>query len=200
MTHDDDNIVRLEDSEWYSARELADRLDVSVRTIYRRLERGQIDKRETPRGTVYRVRDSSRADSKNVTKGDSSSDSPFGEAMLKLLDRERQQSDRVAELTGRVSELEARLEAALEDRERLLRYVQESDARNEELIDELESVEAQLMQARARVYLETGRREMAEERLDDARDEVARLEGRARELAEELDQATSKDRGWRPFG
>lgn len=200
MTRDDDNIVRLEDSEWYSAQELADRLDISVRTVYRRLERGQIDKRETPRGTVYRAKDDTSSDSGTVTNNDTPADSQFGEAMLRLLERESQQSDRVAELTGRVSELEARLEAALEDRERLLRYVHQADARNEELIDELEDVEAQLMEARARVYLEAGRRDMADERLEIARSEATRLEERVRELEEELEKARAKDRGWKPFG
>lgn len=199
MTHDDDNIVRLEDSEWYSAEDLADRLDVSVRTIYRRLERGQIDKRETPRGTVYRVREDGEADTRRVTKDDNASDSQFGEAMLRLLERESQQSDRVAELTGRASELEARLEAALEDRERLLRYVQESDARNEQLVDELEDIESRLMKARARAYLEAGLRDMAEERLEDAREEVNRLKERVRNLEGDLDAAKTEKRGWTPF-
>jgi predicted DNA-binding transcriptional regulator YafY len=200
MTNDDDNVIRLEGTEWYSAQELADRLDVSVRTIYRRLERGQIEKRETPRGTVYRLRENASTDSSDVTHTDASSDTKFGEAVLRLVERTGQQSDRIAELTGEVSRLEAKLEAALEDRERLLRYVETADERIDELADELESREEELMKTRAREYLESGRREMSDERLDNARAKIAALEDEKRELIEQLAEANRAKKGWSPFG
>ncbi|MGM0556126.1 MAG: hypothetical protein ACQEVA_07090 [Myxococcota bacterium] len=199
MTNGDDNVVRLEGTEWYSAEELANRLDVSVRTIYRRLERGRIDKRETPRGTVYRVTSGSESDSSAVTRADNATDSKFGEAVLRLVDKTSEQAEKIAELTGRAARLEAELEAALEDKTRLLEYVREADTRLDEVVDQLEQSEAELMQSRARAYLEAGRREMADERLDDARERAQKLEEANRRLERRIEDAESGRRRWSPF-
>lgn len=43
--------------KWYPIEVLADREDVSVRTIYRWLEKGKVEKRETSEGTRYRIPD-----------------------------------------------------------------------------------------------------------------------------------------------
>ena len=48
----DDKVVELH--QWYTVDELAEREGVSTRTIYRRLKRGDVEKRETEDGTRYR--------------------------------------------------------------------------------------------------------------------------------------------------
>jgi DNA repair exonuclease SbcCD ATPase subunit len=200
MTNGDDNVIRLEGTEWYSAEELANRLDVSVRTIYRRLERGGVEKRETPRGTVYRTSSDKQPDSPKVPPADRKADSRFGEAVLRLVENNNEQAAKIAELTGQVARLEAQLEAALEDKKRLLEYVQEADSRLDDVVDELEQTEAELMQSRAKTYLEAGRREMADERLEDARERADRLEEANRRLEKHLEDADQRKRRWSPFG
>ena len=49
------NIIPLDEQQWYTAGELADRLDVSKRTVYRKAKRGEVQKRETADGVRYRV-------------------------------------------------------------------------------------------------------------------------------------------------
>ena len=195
LTISDDNVHHLGESEWHAAGDLADRLDISVRTVYRRLERGSIEKKETPRGTLYRVAPEPAADNPRATIGDTVHGTEFGEAVLRLVDELGAKSDRLAELSGDVARLEAELEAAREDRARLMRYVEESDQRMDELVDELEATEADLRQTRARAYLQEGRRDLADERLEDARKRVesltrenSRLERRIEELEAEKDK------------
>ena len=49
------NIIPLDNNEWFTAGELADRLDVSKRTVYRKAKRDEVEKRETADGVRYRV-------------------------------------------------------------------------------------------------------------------------------------------------
>ena len=48
-----DNVLKLR--QWHTVDELAEREGVSTRTIYRRLKRGDVEKRETPEGARYRL-------------------------------------------------------------------------------------------------------------------------------------------------
>lgn len=56
-----DTVVELH--QWHTADELADLEDVSTRTIYRKLERGEVEKKQTSEGTRYRVSSTDMADS-----------------------------------------------------------------------------------------------------------------------------------------
>ena len=57
------NVIPFDHSNWYTAGELADRLDVSKRTIYRKAKRGEVQKRETADGVRYRVTPTDTTDS-----------------------------------------------------------------------------------------------------------------------------------------
>ena len=48
-----DNIIRFDRDDLLTAEDLADRLDCSVRTVYRKLKRGEVDAVETSEGTRY---------------------------------------------------------------------------------------------------------------------------------------------------
>ena len=54
------NIVSIEGRGWFTAEELAERNDVSTRTIYNRLKRGEVEKRETESGARYRLKSTER--------------------------------------------------------------------------------------------------------------------------------------------
>jgi len=49
-------ILKFEQHGWLSAEEMAERDEISVRTVYRRLKRGELESKETPEGTIYRTR------------------------------------------------------------------------------------------------------------------------------------------------
>ena len=49
------NVIALHDRGWMTAAELAKAEGVSTRTIYRRLERGEVEAKETEAGKLYRV-------------------------------------------------------------------------------------------------------------------------------------------------
>ena len=57
------NIIPLDEQQWYTAGELAERLDVSKRTVYRKAKRGEVQKRETADGVRYRVAPTDGTDS-----------------------------------------------------------------------------------------------------------------------------------------
>lgn len=50
------NVVSIEERGWLTAEALADREGVSTRTIYNRLKRGEVEKRETESGARYRLK------------------------------------------------------------------------------------------------------------------------------------------------
>ena len=64
------NIIHLENTEWFTASELADRLDVSKRTVYRKAKRGEVEKRETADGVRYRLASTDGADTDTDTTDD----------------------------------------------------------------------------------------------------------------------------------
>lgn len=65
----DDKVVDFR--QWYTVDELAEREGVSTRTIYRRLERGDVEKRETPEGTRYRPTTGEESTDTSGVSGDS---------------------------------------------------------------------------------------------------------------------------------
>lgn len=142
MTDDTTTVVELR--QWHTAAELADRLDVSQRTVYRRLKRGTVEKRATPEGTRYRVATtpadgtdtsavstdshdtdtdtdavSSPRESTDSTDTSAVSNLSVGDtsAVSELVELVREQGDRIARLERKVGGLEAdnaRLRDALE--------------------------------------------------------------------------------------
>lgn len=50
------NVISIEGRGWFTAAELAEREGVSTRTIYNRLKRGEVEKRDTEAGTRYRLK------------------------------------------------------------------------------------------------------------------------------------------------
>lgn len=186
-TTDDARVIRLGGREWFSAQELADRLGVSVRTVYRRLERGEIEKRETPQGTVYRALEGEDRVSEWVTSGDVSSGSGLVEMVEEMLRKMASQSEELIRLTQMLARREGELEGAREDNRRLLEYVGRADEEYAELLEEYEATRAELMQERGRACLERGRRELAEERLREARGERREVEEALREIEGRLE-------------
>jgi len=47
-------VLKFEQRGWLSAEEMAERDEISIRTVYRRLKRGELESKETPEGTRYR--------------------------------------------------------------------------------------------------------------------------------------------------
>jgi excisionase family DNA binding protein len=133
----DDKVVELR--QWYTVDELAEREGVSTRTIYRRLKRGDIEKRETEDGTRYRpatettdkgtdtadshdtVTDVSSVSSSKDEGADSgvSTDTESVSGVSKLADLIREQTDRIATLERKVGELEAENEQLRNDLEEM---------------------------------------------------------------------------------
>jgi transposase len=114
---DTDSVVRLDSGDWYGRRELAERLDVSLRTIDRRVKRGEIEKRKTARGKVYRPapndtesdKKRQQSDSDRATTGDSKETS---QGVAELVGLVREQTDRIVELERENERLRAELENA----------------------------------------------------------------------------------------
>jgi len=107
-----DNVVELR--QWYTVDELADLEGVSTRTIYRRLKRGDVERRETSEGIRYRVASEAAesADTTGVTTdshdtvGDVSSVSGSKEGATDTTDNLGVSSvSGVSELTALVSDL-----------------------------------------------------------------------------------------------
>lgn len=138
----DDNVVELR--QWYTVDELADREGVSTRTIYRRLKRGDVEKRETDDGTRYRPATDSTdnegvsTDSHDAVSDVTTSTAPEGtgtattdvsgvsagvstdsSGVSDLVDVVREQTDRIAELERKVGRLEADNERLRGDLEQL---------------------------------------------------------------------------------
>ena len=67
------NVIALNNRGWTTAAELANALNVSTRTIYRRVNRGEIEARETDNGTRYRLTPTDGADSRTDTGADTDS-------------------------------------------------------------------------------------------------------------------------------
>lgn len=226
-----EGVVYLDGKRWRTRAEMAEYLDVSERTVTRRVNRGEIVRRERPNGNLYRLAEegdetardsetghetgqdrtprnpSTQADEPGTTRHprDTRRDRtgqhetpPAAPLLERLIDRLDAKGDRLADLTGQLERTRAELEAAQEDRRRLLEYVEAADAEHAELGEQLEALQADVNTHRARVHLERGRRELAEERLTDAHAEIARLRA---ELTEGRRTTPTEERpAWWPFG
>lgn len=157
----DETVVELHDRSWHTADALAEREDVSTRTIYRWLERGDVEKRETEDGTRYRLAPES-GESKGTDTDCVSDDTPATEGTSVGDDHDTGDHDtpdvsafleEIAERDARIGELEheagtlaGKLEAAEDENERLRSELEE--ARDE--IEQLRCEVARLQEARRR--------------------------------------------------
>ena len=129
------NVIALHDRGWMTAAELAKAEGVSTRTIYRRLERGEVEAKETEAGKLYRVTPTdSTTDTADVTDShdtatDTADSAPLPEQRRPVAttdtadtdtDRGRHDTATVTAVTALVERLEAsavergRLEAELD--------------------------------------------------------------------------------------
>lgn len=125
---DTDSVVQFGPSEWYGRQELADRLDVSLRTIDRRVNRGEIEKRNTPNGKLYRPAPDEtdrqeataerqqttpkrqQSDTDRATVGDTKTTPEVSQGVADLVALVRDQTDRIAELERQVGRLLERID------------------------------------------------------------------------------------------
>jgi excisionase family DNA binding protein len=128
------DIIELAEAEWHTAEELADRLNVSRRTVFNRLDRGEIEKKQTDAGMRYRVKKVKASGESEVHEtevkpvgeadisqgiradsgGEGSGESAFHESASSLLDRLESQAERIGRLESeneRLREKVNRLEA-----------------------------------------------------------------------------------------
>lgn len=172
----DDNIVNFGDGTWYKAEDLARKLDVSVRTVYNRLQRGEIQKTETQDGVRYRVPpdEGQNSAAMNEMKGSEAperlqSGGDFGSSAI------------FGELLQLIQSLQEELQDAQFSRGRLSAV--------EERVDELKAENQALKGARARLHVAEGRRELAEERLHQKNRELERAQDEVKRLRRQLEQA-----------
>ena len=210
---DRQGVVHLEGREWYDRQELADRLNVSLRTIDRRVKRGSVEKKETRNGKVYRTLESDRAtqsDTKNVAERHQSDSDRATQSdtknvaerhpdvalvslpessWLDFLDRLDAKNEELKKLQYRVGKLES-LEDQLE-RERV---------RNAKLVERVEELRKELVAESARRHVAAGRQDLAEERLEDRNARIDELEAEVAELRRKIkENDTSKTSTWSFF-
>jgi predicted RNase H-like nuclease (RuvC/YqgF family) len=112
-----DDIIDLE-GQWHGRQELADRLGVSTRTIDRRVKRGQIEKRETPQGKLYRPTHDDRGDDTPTHGDDTPTDSDDTVSSPATDTRLAELEARLEEKTARIERLEERGARLREERDR----------------------------------------------------------------------------------
>lgn len=210
-------VIDFKRDEWHTREKLAELLGISVRTLYRRIDDGEIEVKETAAGKRYRV-----APEPAVTAGDGN-DTAVPDDKIATDDKDgknvtgemfgviRDQLGQIADLQAKRGRLEAELEASKNDVGRAVDYVtqveeeldrlaaerdeleqslREERGRRLEIEETFEKVQAQLQEltgARARHHLERGRREQAEQKADALRDELGELRRELDRLARELD-------------
>lgn len=202
-------VLELAESQWFKRREMADRLGVSTRTLSRLVNRGEVLKRDSDRGMLYRptrscleeygpLDDSIDADTDGELSGQADRQERPRVRTSGQTDRhvsgqtDRQtdtlSSDDRAELerkAGALEKVEAQLERELERLER-------SESKAEELTERIIELTGQLERARAELEHTAGAAEERDTLREKSIEQRARLhlERGRRELAEErLDTA-----------
>lgn len=198
------DVLRLESGEWYEREELANRLNVSLRTVSRRLKRGEIVKKDTPNGPVYRPKKDTEGQQKD-TKGhqrDTKGQQKDTQKDRTPRDIEGQQkdtrgTDRVSLPLSAWTDLIERLD---QKNARISELEREVGRKESISVEDLESLRNQLIESRAREHVARGRRELAEERLEDRDERIGELEAEVAELRKKLeDKDTSKTSTWSFF-
>jgi DNA repair exonuclease SbcCD ATPase subunit len=207
-------IINFKRDEWHTREKLAELLGISVRTLYRRIDDGDIEVKDSAEGKRYRLapEQSGREDATDDSVvPDDKTDTSGKSVANELLGLIREQLDQIKDLQTNHGRLEAKLEASQNDVGRAVDYVADLEAehdrlaeeraeladalqhergRREQLQNEREQLRAELAVLtgmRAKFHLERGRREQAEHRRDELRDELETLRRELDELARQLD-------------
>ena len=210
-------VINFKRDEWHTREKLAELLDISVRTLYRRIDDGEIEVEDTSEGKRYRVADEQKtpeeqegATSATVLPDDKIATSDKGVAG-ELVGLIREQLDQLSELRQNRGRLEAELESSQKDVTRAVDYVsqleeeldrlaeeraelaealQEERGRRMEIEEQFDQLRAELQivtGARAKYHLERGRREQAEQKCEELRSEMTELHRELENLSHKLD-------------
>lgn len=168
------------DSGWYESDELIEKLGTSRRTFFRMINRGEVEKRETPSGMRYRP-----ADPEALKTPSTDTETPGAKQGASGTNIDGSAKCRHCQVPKNgTSEV---VSVSLEDWSELQRKAGK--------LELLEAENRELKSARARLYVAEGRQDLAEERLQRKADELAAAKEeneRLRKLLEE--QKTPKKR------
>ena len=191
-----ENVVHLDENEWLSRAEMADKLDVSERTVTRRAKQGKLVRKENPngRGNLYRRptpdEDGDGADARHETEGDATRQSAglyqedsterdtgrdTGQeatrdtTVSRLIERLEAKNERIAQLESEKGRLSAGLETAADYVEELEDRLERERERANELQQRLERVRDERDEARQE-------REAARFEIESLSDTIERLE------------------------
>ena len=191
-----ENVVHLDENEWLSRAEMADKLDVSERTVTRRAKQGKLVRKENPngRGNLYRRptpdADPGESDARHETEGDETRQSTglYQEDSAKedtrrdtgqeatrdttvsrLIERLEAKNERIAQLESEKGRLSAGLETAADYVEELEDRLERERERANELQQRLERVRDERDEARQE-------REAARFEIESLSDTIERLE------------------------
>jgi excisionase family DNA binding protein len=133
------NNAVVELHQWYTVDELADREGVSTRTIYRKLERGEVEKTSTSNGARYRLSstdttdshdtdtDSEAVSSSKKTTDTGVSTEKKGVSSVSSGRHVAELTDLVGELTEKVGKLERKVGQLKAENDRLRRQVEDTE-------------------------------------------------------------------------
>jgi hydroxypyruvate isomerase len=218
------NVVSLGPQQWFTRDDIAARLGVSTRTISRMYQRGEIEKRETAEGMLYRLvprelreTDSETAEDKLSRRTEAGQERTAlvaialeewtlaRESLARLETRlESAQEDvrRAVEYARNLEEEYDRLAALVDDAENQAAAVRsefdEERGRRQELAEQYRFVLGELEAMgglRGKYHLERGRREEAEDRLEALGNENLAMRRHIERLEEALEEA--RRRGFR---
>lgn len=158
------------DSGWYESDELIEKLGTSRRTFFRMINRGEVEKRETPSGMRYRPTDPSMLEASSSPDSDMSANGTPSSGSAKC--RHCQVSK------GGTPDLIA---VSLDDWSELQRKAGR--------LEVVEAEYAELKSARARLHVAEGRRDLAEERLHQKNQELEQAHDEIKRLRRQLEQA-----------
>ncbi|QDG51577.1 hypothetical protein FIV42_12720 [Persicimonas caeni] len=172
-------VIDFKRDEWHTREKLSELLGISVRTLYRRIDDGEIEVKETPEGKRYRVapqrpegREEEVATAATAVPDGKidTDDKPVTGVANELVALIREQLDQVSELRQNRGRLEAELDASQNDVTRAVTYVTDL----EEELDRLDEERAELREA---LQEERGRRLELEEKYDQLRSELQIVTG-----------------------
>lgn len=213
-----DRVINFRREQWHTREKLAELLGISVRTLYRRIDDGEIEVEDTPEGKRYRV--APQGEEQEVAAAATGlPDDKFatgGNVAGELFGLLREQLAQLGELRDTRGRLEAKLEASRGDVDRAVDYVAQLEdeldrvsAERGELADELQEergrrleleeqhaqVRAELHEltgVRAKFHLERGRREQAEHKLDELRAQLTDMHRQLDQLTHQLDDEQAR--------
>lgn len=180
-------VIDFKRDEWHTREKLSELLGISVRTLYRRIDDGEIEVKETPEGKRYRaappqangreeevataatavpdgkIATGDNSDTRLANDGQGNGQGKDGVAN-ELVELLREQLDQMGELRQNRGRLEAELDASQNDVTRAVTYVTD-------LEEELERLDEERAELREALQEERGRRLELEEQYDQLRSE-----------------------------